>query len=210
MWTAPCRIRYPIAMPQSLANVLVHVVFSTKGRQPLLAHPPLRLALHRYLAMVSSELGCPAITVGGVEDHVHVLARQGRTVTIAGWVRELKRVSSVWLKEQPRGLSGFLWQGGYGAFSVSQSQSAAVERYIARQEARHLRLTFEEELRALLARNQIAYDDRYLWEWTRVPEVRKCCGRRPGEPLRGTPGLCGTTPSALSRSADGKPRERFD
>src|SRR5262245_65840400 len=121
-------------MPQSLANLLVHIVFSTKERHPFLSDPTLRVAMHKYLAAVSAELRCHVIKLGGVEDHVHMLARQARTVTLAGWVRELKRSSSLWVKELPDGPREFQWQAGYGAFSVSQSQSTTVERHIARQE----------------------------------------------------------------------------
>ena len=151
-------------MPQSLSNVLVHIVFSTKERHPLLSDPTVRVAMHKYLAAASAELRCPVITVGGVEDHVHLLARQARTITLAGWVRELKRTSSLWVKELPAGSNVFQWQAGYGAFSVSQSQSAAVERYIARQEVHHRRVSFQDEFRTLLDRHQIAYDERYLWD----------------------------------------------
>ncbi len=151
-------------MPQSLSNVLVHIVFSTKERHPFLSGRSLRTAMHKHLAAVSTELRCPVIKVGGVEDHVHLLARQARTVTLAGWVRELKRASSLWVKERPEGPNVFHWQAGYGAFSVSQSQSAAVERYIARQEAHHRSVSFQQEFRTLLERHQIAYDERYLWD----------------------------------------------
>ena len=88
---------------------------------------------------------------------------EARTIALAGWVRELKRTSSLWVKEQPAGPTGFQWQAGYGAFSVSQSQSAAVERYIARQDAHHQRVSFQDEFRTLLVRHQITYDERYLW-----------------------------------------------
>ena len=151
-------------MPQSLSNVLVHLVFSTKERHPFLSDPTLRVAMHKYLAAVSAELRCAAITVGGVEDHVHLLARQARTITLAGWIRELKRTSSLWVKELPEGSQVFQWQAGYGAFSVSQSQSGAVEKYIARQEAHHRRVSFQDEFRTLLERHQIPYDERYLWD----------------------------------------------
>jgi len=134
-------------MPQSLSNVLLHIVFSTKD-----------------IAAVSAQLRCPVITVGGVEDHVHILARQARTITLASWIRELKRASSLWLKELPEGSNSFQWQTGYGAFSVSQSRSAAAERYIARQQEHHRSVTFQDELRTLLDRHQIAYDERHLWD----------------------------------------------
>lgn len=155
---------YAPAMPQSLSNVLVHIVFSTKERRPLLSEPTLRVAMHRYLAAVSAELRCPVIKLGGVADHVHLLARQARTITLAGWVRELKRTPSLWVKDLPEGSDVFQWQEEYGAFSVSQSQSATVERYIARQEAHHYSFSFQDEFRTLLDRHQIAYDERYLWD----------------------------------------------
>jgi REP element-mobilizing transposase RayT len=139
-------------MAQSLSNVLVHMVFSTKERHPFLSDPTLRVAMHKYLAAVSAQLRCPVITVGGVADHVHLLARQARTITLAGWVREVKRAggSSLWVKEFSEGLNVFQWQAGYATFSVSQSQSAAVQRYIARQEAHHRSVSFQDEFRTLL------------------------------------------------------------
>ena len=124
--TPTWRVRYPAAMPQSLSNVLVHLVFSTKERHPFLANSTLRVAMHRYLATVSAELRCPVVTVGGVADHVHLLARQARTITLAGWVRELKRTSSLWLKQRPDGPEGFQWQAGYGAKSVAARSRAAL------------------------------------------------------------------------------------
>jgi REP element-mobilizing transposase RayT len=151
-------------MSQSLANVLVHIVFSTKDRHPFLSDDALQMAVHKYLAAVCAQLHCGAITVGGADDHVHLLARQARTITLASWVRELKRSSSLWIKELPEGPGVFQWQTGYGAFSVSQSQSSAVERYIARQKAHHRRVSFQNEFRTLLDRHQIGYDERYLWE----------------------------------------------
>jgi REP element-mobilizing transposase RayT len=113
-------------MPQSLSNVLVHLVFSTKERRPLLQEAAKREAMHRYIAGISERLGCPIIAVGGTEDHVHLLGRQARTITLADWVKELKRASSLWAKSQE--LSHFQWQNGYGGFSVSQSQSNDVQR----------------------------------------------------------------------------------
>ena len=120
--------------------------------------------MHKHLAAVSTHLRCPVIRVGGVEDHVHILARQARTITLAEWVKEIKRTSSLWAKEARQGCRVFQWQAGYGAFSVSQPQSAAVERYIARQPEHHRTLSFQEELRTLLSRHNIAYDERYVWD----------------------------------------------
>jgi putative transposase len=121
-------------MPQSLSAVYVHLVFSTKNRQPFLKDKALRERLHAQIGEISKRLGCPPILTGGVEDHVHLLARLGRTITQAEWVKEIKRVSSLWLKEQDARLAGFEWQGGYAVFSVSKSNLKDVERYIANQE----------------------------------------------------------------------------
>lgn len=103
-------------MPQSLSSVYVHLVFSTKGRRAFLKADPMREALHAYLGSISKQLDCPPMRVGGVEDHVHVLARQGRGVTQADWVKELKRVSNGWIKEQGPDYHDFQWQAGYAAF----------------------------------------------------------------------------------------------
>jgi REP element-mobilizing transposase RayT len=149
-------------MPQSLSAVYLHLVFSTKDRRPWLREPKLRAGAHAYLGAVSQRLDCPALRVGGAEDHVHLLARFGRALSQAEWVKELKRVSHQWIEEQ--GLAGFEWQGGYADFSVSQSNLAAVQDYISGQEAHHRKVGFQDELRALLRRHQLAWDERYLWD----------------------------------------------
>src|SRR4051794_28326229 len=108
-------------MPQSLSAVYIHLVFSTKHRQPFLRDQSLRESMHPYLGGISKNLDCPPIIVGGVEDHVHLLCNFGRSIKLADWVKELKRISSIWVKTQEQGMSDFEWQGGYAAFSVSQS-----------------------------------------------------------------------------------------
>jgi len=151
-------------MAQSLSNLLVHLIFSTKERHPFLAESSARSALHRYLGAVSTRLDCPVIRVGGVADHVHCLARQSRTITVAEWVKELKRASSQWAKTQSASLRAFQWQAGYGAFSVSQSLSHKVDQYIEGQEEHHRRFNFQTELRKLLGAHGVAYDERYVWD----------------------------------------------
>ncbi len=99
-------------MPQSLSAVYIHLVFSTKQRRPLLRDVLRRGALHAYLGSISKNLDCPPILVGGVEDHVHLLCRFGRTIAQAEWVKELKRVSNLWLSEQGPDYGDFQWQGG--------------------------------------------------------------------------------------------------
>jgi REP-associated tyrosine transposase len=120
-------------MPQSLSAVYIHLVFSTKDRRPFLRDAAMRGSLHSFLGGISKKLQCPPILIGGIEDHVHILARFGRTITQADWVKELKRVSNFWLKGQG-GFDNFEWQGGYAAFSVSQSNLDGVKNYIANQE----------------------------------------------------------------------------
>lgn len=149
-------------MPQSLSAVYIHLVFSTKHRQPFLRDESLRTDLHSFLGGTSKTLECPPVLVGGVEDHVHLLARFGRSITQAEWVKELKRVSNLWLKEN--GIANFEWQGGYADFSVSQSNLEQVKRYIANQKEHHRKLTFQDEVRALLTKHQMDWDERYIWE----------------------------------------------
>ena len=151
-------------MAQSYSAVHIHLVFSTKDRRPFLRDESTRTTLHAYLGSISKELDCLPILVGGVEDHVHVLARLARTVSQAEWVKELKRVSNRWLKEKGRDYSDFEWQGGYAAFSVSQSNLEVVRQYIADQKEHHRKASFQDELRALLSRHQIEYAEKYLWD----------------------------------------------
>ena len=151
-------------MPQALSAVYVHLVFSTKERRPFLRDKTLRENLHNQLGAISKTLQCPPLIVGGVEDHVHLLCRFGRTLTQAEWVKELKRVSNIWLKEQGRDLSGFEWQSGYADFSVSQSNLEQVKQYIARQEDHHRKHSFQDELRAFLTKHEVEFDERYLWD----------------------------------------------
>src|SRR5436853_6674792 len=109
-------------MSQSLAKVLLHVIYSTKDRDPFLADQEVRRNMHSYLATVFKEYDSPALLIGGVADHVHILCLLSRTHSISEVIREAKRNSSKWIKTQGNRLEKFRWQSGYGAFSVSQSQ----------------------------------------------------------------------------------------
>ena len=151
-------------MPQSLANVGVHLVFSTKDRQTFLSDTEIRAEMHKQLGGTSKTLDCPTLIVGGVEDHVHLLARMSRTISISEWVKELKWVTSRWIKERDPKLAEFKWQSGYGAFSVSQSEIERVVTYIEKQPEHHRDRDFKSEYRLLLERHQIAYDERYVWD----------------------------------------------
>jgi putative transposase len=151
-------------MPQSLSAVYIHLVFSTKERRPFLKDIATREALHAYLGGISKTLDCLPLVVGGMEDHVHLLTRFGRTITQAEWVKELKRVSNLWLKEQGRKYADFQWQAGYADFSVSASNLERVREYIAHQEEHHRKLNFQDELRALLRKHDVKWDERYVWD----------------------------------------------
>lgn len=151
-------------MSQSHANVLIHLVFSTKNRHPYLEDTELRKEMHKHLGGTSKTLNCPPIIVGGVEDHVHVLARMARTIRIADWVKELKRVTSIWASERDQQVKEFKWQAGYGAFSVSQSEVQRVVKYIENQVEHHKKMDFKLEYRKFLERHEIEYDERYVWE----------------------------------------------
>lgn len=124
----------------------------------------LRTELHSYLGGISKQLDCPTIIVGGVEDHVHILARMGRGITQSDWVKELKRVSNAWVKQQAQEMKEFSWQAGYGIFSVSASALETVEQYIRNQEEHHKKMTFQDEYRAFLQKHGVAWDEKYVWE----------------------------------------------
>ena len=151
-------------MPQSLARVVLHVVFSTKNRVPFLKDPELRGRLHAYMAGVLQNIGCEPILINGVEDHVHILCNLSRTVTIAGLVEEAKKSPSKWMKVQGASYHDFFWQGGYGACSVSQSSVDAVRDYIATQEEHHRNGSFQDEIRALCRKHGVVIDERYVWD----------------------------------------------
>jgi REP element-mobilizing transposase RayT len=152
------------AVPQSLAKIYVHIVFSTKHRQPFLGDKKVRAACHAYLAGTCKARGSPSLIVGGVADHVHILCTLSREESIAVLVRELKRESSKAMKEKAPDLRAFYWQSGYGAFSVSPSHVALLKDYIANQEEHHRQESFQDEFRRLLKKYGVAYDEKHVWD----------------------------------------------
>ena len=128
-------------MPQSLAKVYLHAIFSTENREPVLADE-WRNELFEVLGGTANNLGCQSLIVGGVADHVHMLFQLGRTIAIADAIGKIKSTSSAWVN-QTRGLSApFHWQGGYAIFSVSQSNVEAVREYIRTQPKHHAKQSF--------------------------------------------------------------------
>src|SRR5687768_563257 len=141
-------------MPQSLANLYVHLIFSTKERFSFLS-PKVRPDLHAYMATVLANLNSPAVLINSVADNVHILFNMGRTVTLAQVVEDVKKSSSKWIKTQDPEFGQFAWQAGYGGFSVSESNVPKVANYIRGQEEHHRVRTFQEEYRGFLAKHKI-------------------------------------------------------
>ncbi len=150
-------------MPQSHARVLIHVVFATKRRQPLIRMDT-EADLFAYMAATLKAQGAPALLVGGTDDHVHILCSLSRTVAIADVIEEVKTGSSKWMKTRGPELRGFSWQAGYGVFSVAPDRVEAVKRYIATQREHHRKRTFQEEYLEILRAAGVTFDERYMWD----------------------------------------------
>jgi REP element-mobilizing transposase RayT len=150
-------------MSQSLVKNLVHLVYSTKHRQPWIPKSH-RASLYAYLAGIFKQWESPALVIGGVEDHVHALFSLSKNHALKKIVEEVKTGSSKWMKKEGPQIADFYWQGGYAAFSVSQSNIEAVRAYIENQEKHHTRMTFQEELRELFLRHEIEIEERYVWD----------------------------------------------
>ena len=148
-------------MTQSLSKLLVHVTFSTKGREPFLPQDDLRQELHRYMSALFNKEDSPAIVIGGMPDHLHILFVLGRNKSLSDVMRAIKASSSRWLTR--KGVGGFSWQKGFAAFSVSESAVSSVREYIEGQAEHHAKFDFKTELRELLRRHDVAFDERYVW-----------------------------------------------
>jgi REP element-mobilizing transposase RayT len=150
-------------MPQSLSNILLHLIFSTKDRRPWL-EDGIRQKTHAFLAGTVRQSECEAYRVGGVADHVHLAIRLSRTLSVADLVKEIKIASSKWVKLQDDTLHEFAWQQGYGVFSVGMSQKETLLHYIDNQEQHHRTRSFQDEYRDFLKKYEIEYDERYVWD----------------------------------------------
>lgn len=150
-------------MPTTYTNLLYHFVFSTKDRRPLIV-PEIRDELYSYLGGIIRARRGVLLEIGGVEDHVYILAKFHADVSVAEILRLIKANSSKALNERPRQPVRFAWQRGYGAFTVSESQVASVRQYIRDQETHHKKRTFQDEFVAMLKKHRIDFDERYLWD----------------------------------------------
>lgn len=148
-------------MPQSLAKIHLHLVFSTKHRERLLPYD-IRTDLHAYLGGIINGLGCVPVEINSEPDHVHILFVMSRTETLSNVVGHLKKSSNDCLRAKDARFAQFYWQAGYGAFSVSQSAVEDVRQYIRNQREHHQRTTFADEYRTFLRRYEIEFDERYV------------------------------------------------
>jgi len=156
-------------MPQSLARVSLHLIFSTKDRRRVFRLAMMRDAVAAYITGILKNQRCPVMRIGVVTDHLHILYAHSRTKTIAEVVAAVKRESSSWVKEQEWAhlnpdFAQFHWQSGYGIFSVSESRVSDVVSYIDNQMEHHKRVSFQEEYRSFLKRHNISFNEQYVWD----------------------------------------------
>ncbi|MDX1966857.1 MAG: IS200/IS605 family transposase [Planctomycetaceae bacterium] len=149
-------------MSHTYSHLLANFVFSTKERRPWITQD-IEMELHAYLGGIARNIEVTALAIGGVVDHVHLLVRHPRRISVSDLTRTLTSNSSGWIHEHwPIML--FQWQQGYAAFSVSESSRSKVMAYIQNQAEHHRTKTFQGELIELLERHGIEYDLRYLWD----------------------------------------------
>ena len=151
-------------MPQSLVQNYQHLVFSTKNREPFLHDKTTRGEMHTYLGGFCREHNSPPLAIGGVSDHVHILCRLSKSITVEDFLRDMKRASSKWIKTKGEEWSAFHWQSGYGAFSISPSHVETLRHYIAIQDEHHRKESFQDEFRRLLRKYGLEWDERYVWD----------------------------------------------
>ena len=149
-------------MPQSLSQIYIHIIFSTKEHKRWL-DDSIRDRVHAYMATLARDYGCPYVHVGGPDDHIHMLVDIGKKIAPVSLIGKVKQDSSTFVKELGRDYEGFYWQAGYGAFSVGPTRVKDVETYIDNQKEHHKTQSFQDEFRAFLDKYGIEYDERYVW-----------------------------------------------
>ena len=150
-------------MPQSLSFNLVHIIFTTKNRRPLLGKE-LCSNLYPYMAQIARDKRCECYRIGGIVDHVHLAVRLAPVITASKLISEVKTGSSRWLKKQAPQLHDFAWQEGYASFSASPKGLDALIGYIDNQEAHHKKVSYQDELRKFFKQYGVEFDERYVWD----------------------------------------------
>jgi REP element-mobilizing transposase RayT len=149
-------------MAHTFTSLLAHVVFSTSERRPFLSEA-IRPDAHAYIGGILRQLRAVPIAIGGTPDHVHLLIRLPPNLALPDCLRVVKTNSSRSINERWPERRFFSWQGGYGAFTVSESNREVVIQYIQDQEQHHRRISFQEEFLALLRKHRVEFDERYVW-----------------------------------------------
>lgn len=150
-------------MATTLVSLLVHVIFSTKNRADIIT-PEIEPGLYEYMGGIARNHKSRLLAANGTANHSHLLISLGKTIALSELIAEIKRDSSKWAKDRSRGFRDFYWQEGYGAFSIGQSQTSEVKRYIAEQKEKHQARTFEREFIGFLKKYEVEYDERYIWD----------------------------------------------
>ena len=150
-------------MGQSLVRCYIHIVFSTKYRQPFI-DDDIEKELFAYLATLINDYQCQTVITGGYRDHVHILCNLGKDISIARLLARVKQASSAWVKTKGEKYQNFYWQTGYAAFSVNAAHMDQLIAYIRNQRAHHQKKDFTEELLSILHHYKIPYDEKYLWD----------------------------------------------
>ena len=150
-------------MPSTLTNLLAHIVFSTKGREPVISEE-FRKRLYAYIGGIIRSEGAESLSIGGTEDHIHLVIKISSSHALSDIVRKIKANSSKWINENHFLRGKFSWQNGYGGFSVSASQLDRVRRYIETQAEHHKTRTFKEELTEILEKHGVEFEPKYLWD----------------------------------------------
>jgi REP element-mobilizing transposase RayT len=150
-------------MGQSLCSILIHVIFSTKKRQPTIT-PEIAQELYSYMAGIARTHDSHVHEIGGIEDHVHLLISLPRTLSLSKLIEEIKKGSSKWIKTKGNPYIDFGWQNGYGAFSIGQSAYEDLRKYIQTQKDHHKNISFQDEYRLFLRKYGVVYEEKYVWE----------------------------------------------
>lgn len=150
-------------MPHSYVNLIYHIIFSTKDREPIITSA-YQERLYEYIGGIIRAQGGIALAINGVADHVHILAKLRQDKALSEVIRDCKSNASGWMHNLFPEQKDFAWQNGYGAFTVSASQIAEVSRYIANQEKHHRKRSFRDEFIAILKANEMEFDEKYLWK----------------------------------------------
>jgi putative transposase len=150
-------------MAGTYTKLFYHIVFSTKQRQSFIS-ASVEEELYKYLAGIVRGIGGSCIAVNGMPDHIHMLVMLPPKIALSDAMREIKANSSKWLHETKPALTQFGWQDGFAAFTVSKSGVEAVHEYIREQKSHHARRDYKAELLELLARHEVDFDERYVWD----------------------------------------------